>query len=317
MKNSFFKTVAIILVLTALLSGCSKQGSAGKSDFIMSTGRETGTYFSFGRTISALMEKYNDGVKVTVLESEGSRDNLAQIADKTADLAIVQGDLLWYAQNGKEMFKGSRLTGISPIASLYPEYIQIVVPAESEIYSIEDLMGKRVAVGSSGTAAEVSARNILAAYDMDYDDITVKYQSFTDSANALRHGNLDAAFVTAGAPGSSVLSLSEQMGIRLLPISDLAADKLIRDFGFYYKGVIPSYVYDTDEDCPAMAICTVLVCRSSLSDGDVYKLTSAVFDNLDELSAANAKGAEVFATNAKRGVVTDLHPGAKQYFSGE
>ena len=43
-------------------------------------------------------------------------------------------------------------------------------------------------------------------------------------------------------------------------------------------------------------------------------MTKALFDNLDELSSAHAKGKEVSAKNAVEGISVPLHPGAAKYF---
>ena len=65
---------------------------------------------------------------------------------------------------------------------------------------IEDMKGKRVAVGAAGSGTEANARQILETYGITYEDITVQYLSFAEAASNLKDGNVDAAFVTAGFP---------------------------------------------------------------------------------------------------------------------
>src|SRR5690606_14935494 len=101
--------------------------------------------------------------------------------------------------------KQERIMGM---ACVYPETIQIVAHGQSGINSIEDMVGKRIAVGDVGSGTEANARQILEAHGITYDDITVDYLSFAEAADNLRDGHIDAAFITAGFPTSAITEIS-------------------------------------------------------------------------------------------------------------
>jgi len=309
------RMISVILVLLVLMSACSSKGGSGVKEYTLATGGTTGTYFSFGTTIASLWDKRVPNTHTTVVSTGASKENLRMISSGEADFAIVQNDILWYALNGSELFAGEKLSGISAVCSMYKEYVQIVVPASSEIKSIADLSGKRVSVGASGSGTEANARQILAASDLAYDDITVKYQSFSDSVSGLKNGTVDAAFVTAGAPNAAVEQLTAQLKLRILSIDTAVMQKLIAEYPFYTIGSVPASAYGLDADVQTLAISAVLVCRSGLSDDETYAFTAGIYDNLAELGAANAKGLEMSIGGALSGLFDPIHGGAKKYYS--
>ncbi len=88
--------------------------------------------------------------------------------NEEVELAIVQNDIASYAYNGQRQFEGQPVKNMRGIATLYPEVIQIVVRRDAGIETIDDLRGKRVAVGAPGSGAEANAQQILNAFGITY-----------------------------------------------------------------------------------------------------------------------------------------------------
>ena len=185
----------------------------------------------------------------------------------------------------------------------------------SGIKAIADLKGKRVAVGAAGSGAEANARQILAAYGITYDDINVQYLSFGEAASALKDGNVDAAFLTAGYPTASVQDISSQNKIRLLPIDGDKADALIAKYPFYTKTKIPAGTYaGFDEEVPTISVMSMLVVNDKVDDKLGYEIAKAIFSNLDRLQAAHSVGKLISKENAEKGMPLDMNAGAKKFF---
>src|SRR5690606_23024622 len=115
-------------------------------------------------------------------------------------------------------------------SDLYPEVIQIIARADAGIRSIEDLRGKRVAVGDAGSGTEANARQILGAAGITYNDISVRYLSFAEASSNLRDGHIDAAFVTAGLPTAAIQDIAAQRAITLVPVSDELVARLQEEY---------------------------------------------------------------------------------------
>ena len=244
--------------------------------------------------------------------------NIQQMQVGASQIAIVQNDVMDYAYNATDLFEGQDpYTDFSTIMVCYPETIQII--AQKDITSIDQLKGKRVSTGDAGSGVEFNARQILAAYGLDIDaDIVKNSQSFADSADALKNGQIDAAFVVAGAPTTAVTELAASgYKFNLLEVDAEHADQLKSQYGFYTDITVPAGTYTpVDKDVKTVAVMATLACRNDVPKEVVYEFTKGMFELKDKLGAAGFKDKFdlVDQTTAVTGSTVPFHPGAEQYF---
>ena len=310
-----------VVMSAALLTGCGGGGGdqassgGGKTFLNIGTGGTAGTYYPIGGAIAEILNNKIDGMNASAQSTGATVANINMLKDGSVDMAIVQNDITYYAVNGTEMFKDKQVTNLQGIASLYPETCQFVTLDSTGIKTIADLKGKRVAVGAAGSGAEANARQILEAYGITYDDIQVQYLSFGEGASALKDGNVDAAFLTAGFPTAAVQDISSQNKIRLLPVDPAKADELIAKYPFYTKTTIPAGTYQGfDEDVQTISVMAMLVVNDKVDDKLGYEITKAIFSNLDRIQAAHAVGKMISKENAEKGMSLDMNAGAKKFF---
>ena len=310
--KKFFKVSTLLLVTAMMLASCSKNA---KKDYILATGGTGGTYYPFGGAIANIWNTKIENMNVTAQATGASAENLRLINKGEAEYAIVQNDVMDYAYNGTDLFAGEKLANIMTIGTLYPEVVQIAVSKDSGIKSIADFKGKRISVGDAGSGVEFNAKQIMEGYGLTFDDIKKSNLSFKESAEGIQNGTLDGCFVTAGVPNAALQELAFTAGLTLVPVDGDAAKKICKKYGYYTQTTIPGGTYKgTDDDTPALAIKATLAVSSKLDDQTVYEMTKALFENLDELATAHAKGKEVSAKAAVTGVSVPFHPGAKKYF---
>ena len=207
------------------------------------TGGESGTYYAFGSVI-AQHASNNAGVKVVGLSGNGSQANVQELVDGTADFAFCQSDVMAYAYNGTNLFD-TKVEGFSTVAALYMEQVQIVT-TNPDIKTVADLAGKSVSIGAPGSGVYFNAIDVLGAYGLTEDDIKPTYQSFGDSADALKNGQIDAAFIVAGAPTTAVTDLATTKDTYLVSLDDEHVAKLLETSDYYTKTVIAKDVYFGD-----------------------------------------------------------------------
>ena len=207
------------------------------------TGGESGTYYAFGSVI-AQHASNNAGVSVVGLVGNGSQANIQELADGTADLAFCQSDVMAYAYNGTNLFD-AKVEGFSTVAALYMEQVQIVTTNPS-IKTVADLAGKAVSIGAPGSGVYFNAIDVLGAYGLTESDIKPTYQSFGDSADALKNGQIDAAFIVAGAPTTAVTDLATTKDTYLVGLDDEHIATLLETSDYYTKTVIAKDVYFAD-----------------------------------------------------------------------
>ncbi len=310
----FLKIAALISAFILVLGGCSSdrlENVSGK--YMFATGKAGGTYYSLGTCLAGVWDKYSEST-TNIATTSGSVENIEMLLKGNADFGFVQNDILYYALEGKEMYEENKQRGVSVVGKLYTESAQFVVNASSEIYTINDLAGKTVAVGKYGTATEAAARKILEAYGITYDMITVKYQTFSDASEALNAGSIHAAFAVSSLPSANILEYAKTREIRLLPISLTQSNSFKRSCPFFSEGMIPGEIYGTSGSVSTVCIDVLLICRSDLAAANVYSVTRALFDNTEEVTAGHAKGEDINPVTASESKIGSYHTGASQYY---
>ena len=217
MKRVFGVCVTVLFLMGAVASGYAAD------NLVLATGGTAGTYYPFGGALAKIWNSKIKDMNVTAQTSGASGENVRLINKKEVELALVQSDTLDFAFNATEAFK-EPLKGMSTIAVLYPEIIQVVVAAAGPIKSIADLKGKKVGVGAPGSGTEANLRQLLDAYGMKKEDVNAQFLSFSESAEAYKDKHIDAFIVTAGIPNAGIMDVSTQNEIRILNIpADVAA----------------------------------------------------------------------------------------------
>ena len=311
MKKTLSFLLAVVMMTALVLTSCG----GGSSKVFLATGSETGTYYSFGIALGQVM-KDKIGQEFGVQSTGASKANIQLVAAGDVDMAIVQNDVMDYAFNGTNTFaEEGALSGFSAVATLYAEVVQIV--AKPGITSVADLKGKTVSVGDAGSGVEFNARQILAAYGIDIEsDIEKNNQGFADSADSLKNGTIDAAFVVAGYPTTAVSELASTYDFNILAVDEEHAAALMGEYGFYTYGVIPGGTYGpVTEDVPAVAVMATIIARNDVPEDTIYALVKGIFDNQEEIAVAHAKGAELSVETAVSGIDIPFHPGATKYFT--
>ena len=286
----------------------------GGSKLTFTTGGEAGTYYGFG---SVLAQKVSDvtSTNVTAITSGGSAANIDAIDIGDAQLGFSQSDVLAYAYAGTRSFEEiGAVTNFSIVAPLYMEQVQIVT-LNPDIKTVADLKGKAVSIGAAGSGVYFNAIDVLGAYDLTEDDIKPTYQSFGDSAEALQDGQIDAAFVVAGAPTTAITSLAASKSVYLVSLDDEHIDALIEASPFYSKAVIPADTYGMPEDATTVAVSAVVIASNDVADVDVYNFLCGVYENLDDLAKVHDKANELSLEFASSFVGVPYHAGAVQYFA--
>ena len=277
------------------------------------TGGESGTYYALG-TIMAQNAKEKAGLDITAVASGGSQANVNELEDRTAQLAFCQSDVEAYAFTGTNLFDGMPVEIFSTVANLYEEQVQIVT-CDENIKSVADLKGKNVSIGDAGSGVYFNAIDVLGAYGITENDIKPTYQKFADSAESLKDGKIDAAFIVAGAPTTAITDLSTSKQAYLVEIDSEHAAELIKAAPYYNEATIKAGTYaGIDNDVQTLSVGAVVLAADSCSEDDIDAFVGSIFDNLDELKAANAKFGEFDLKKAASVTAVPYHPGAAKYF---
>ena len=295
--------------------GFTKDGEGIDNNLQFVTGGESGTYYAFGTVIANYCTN-TEGTTVVALSSNGSQANVQSMQDGDADMAFCQADVQTYAYEGSKLFESTgAYSDFSVVAALYPEQVQIVATS-SDIKTVADLKGKTVSVGAAGSGTYFNAVDILGAYGLDAEkDIKPVYQSFGDSTDSLKNGKIDAAFVVAGAPTTSITDLSTAKPVHLVSLDSEHIAKLLKECPYYQESVIPKDAYGLDSDTTTVAVLSVVIANDNVSDEAIYKFTKSIFEGAEAQPDAHDKYSEVSLETASSITTVPYHPGAAKYFA--
>ncbi len=304
------KVLSLVIALMMVFSCAS-----ALAELTFTTGSTAGTYYAFGGVLAQYISDHSD-VKITAVAGEGSAANIDMLDMHYAQLGFVQSDVAYYAANGIrfEQYEGAPITSFTALAALYNETVQLVT-CNPDIKSMDDLRGKNVSIGAAGSGVYFNAMDFLAAYDMTEADINPQYLNFGDSAEALRDGKIDAAFVVAGAPTTAVVDLCATKSAYLVSLDDEHVAKLKELNGAYTECTIPAGTYDgVDTDTKTVAVKAIIIANGDVTDDEAYTIVSTIFDNAEEIASLHAKGAELDLSYAAECGLA-YHPGAAKYFA--
>jgi len=306
------KRIAVLCLAVLMLIGCTACGSENRMMF--GTGGTAGTYYAYGGVLAQYMKNYAD-IKVTAVSTGGSKVNIQSIQDGDYQLGFAQSDVLTYAWEGTRAFESDGAThDFRVLGCLYAETVQLIA-MDDDIQSVEDLKGKSVSIGAAGSGVYFNALDVLGGAGITLDDIKPQYQSFEDSKESLKDGKIDAAFIVAGAPTTAITELATTNSVHLINIEGDLRDKIMEACPYYSEYSIPAGTYPKqDEDVETITVEATVVVAASLSEDDVYKLTAAIFDHADEITAENAKGEELNLRTATAITTAPYHSGAARYY---
>lgn len=313
MKHVSIALVAVALVMALMACGAPKQTFVN-----IASGGTGGTYYPLAGAMATIWQDAIKGMNASAQTTGASVANVNLLREDKADVIFVQNDIAYYAVNGQEMFKDKAFPNLRGMATLYPETCQLIVLADSGIKTVADLRGKKVAVGAAGSGVEANARQIMAAAGITYADIQPQYLSFNEASSNLKDGNIDAAFLTAGHPTAAVQDISATKAIAVVSIDDALAAKLMSQYPFYTKTVIPAGTYrGVDANVSTVAVKAMLAVSDKLESDVVQKMLKSLFENNDRLSAAHRMGAMVTKDTARDGMSLPLHPGAEKFYGSK
>lgn len=280
------------------------------------TGPMGGAYYPVGVGFAELVGRHVPNVAPRVEVTAGALQNPSLVAQEEAEIAITNADTAFFAINGMPPFT-EKLTNVRALFSgLAPGAFQYVVMDGSGINSVQDLVGKRVAVGPPGNSAGLNLKELMEFYGKKYTDIKPNYLPISDGVEQLLDGHVDMAIVQSGVPAPAIQeAYASGKKVRILSFPDEDRNRIVQKFPYFKVFNIDRKVYPGlgDEVVTTFATNNLLVVREDLSEELVYNITKAIFDHLDDFHKVHPAARWVVPETAVETPIP-LHPGSEKYF---
>ena len=304
----FFLVVAFMFASPAM---------AGKTRLAFSGGPDGGTFQYFSNGMSSRLSKDLKNVEVSNMASAGSVENVRRVNSGDADFGIAYSGDTYLARNGRLPQDTRKYTNVEAIAYLYGAPAHLVVLANSGINKVSDLEGKRVAVGGAGSGAASAAQRYFTSIGL-WDKMDVEFLGYSKAASAIGDHLIDAMWVFAGFPTSSVIQAAASNKVKVL--STVAAGKdagFFAEYPFYSEVTIPAGTYSgVDSDIKTFQDSTLWIARHNLGEQVVYDAVKDIFSTkgLSYLVKVKSTAKAMSINGALKGIVTPVSPGAAKFW---
>ncbi|WP_086983102.1 TAXI family TRAP transporter solute-binding subunit [Vibrio aphrogenes] len=281
------------------------------ASYTIGTGSQSGTYYPLGGILAKIWSENITDFDMRAEVTAASVENTIKVATGKQLVGIAQGNVVLQANQGIKPFP--RKMDVSVLFALYPNAVQFMVPANSDIHSIADLKGKRISLGAPGSGTRVSAINILNTLGVTESDIKPQSLNYTATTSALANGQIDAGVIVGSLGVGAITELALTRNIRILSFSDEEMKKIIAAEPSYQALEAPAESYKNVPAFTTPAVWNVLVVNKNMPEQQAYEMTKVAFENMGKIR--QVVGVTKFTTlenmNKLSGIA--LHPGAQKY----
>jgi uncharacterized protein len=307
--RKLFVTTAAAVAMVGLA------GAAQAADIRLMTGPQSGIWVPLGGQLKDIWEKAIPGTNIQPLPGAGIA-NVRAIETGKAEIGFANTISTADAVAGTgEPPLDKKHTHVCNVATLYPQYFQLVVNADAGIDKIADLKGKGFATQVKGNTGELIARQVLKASGMSYDDVKASFtNSYTDSVEQMKDGRMHAFALGTGIPASSIMDLAAARDIKLLDMANIY-DGMKKLNPAYKLVTIPGGTYPKqDKEVKVIGYYTHIIAACSLPEDEVYKMTAAIEANKDTMSAVYKEMSKLTPEVMAQDIGVPFHPGAAKYY---
>ncbi|WP_230531557.1 TAXI family TRAP transporter solute-binding subunit [Microvirga roseola] len=298
-------------ILTATAASMIALG-AHAADLKLMTGPQGGVWVPLGGQLKEIWEQAIPGTNVQPLPGAGIA-NVRGVDEGKADVGFGNSISTVDGLAGNAPFPKAA-TKVCNVATLYPQYFQMLVPADSNIEKVSDLKGKAITTQPRGNTGELITQQLLKANGMSYDDVKVSHVSYTDSVEQMKDGHAQAFTLGTAIPSGAVMDLASARDVKLLDLSGSLPEMKKMNPG-YTLVTVPKNTYPKQEqDVKVIGYATHLVANCDLPEDMVYKMTKAIADNVPSLAATSKAMSGLTPKEMAEDVGVPFHPGAAKFY---
>ena len=312
--------VLTVLLAVAIIAGLVTWLAARNqgAELTLAAGQKGGTYLPLAEGMAERISNTLPNVRIRVIETEGSGENLRLLASGEADLAIVQNDL---------PHDGSART----LAPLHRGVLHFIVRADDSVKSILDLPGKRIATGPSESGSPRFVDALLRHFGLEPDTLDLRMLGLGAACEQLQAGEVDVILMPMGLKSDAFARLVSDAGlkVRFVPLgSSIGEESEIAGFLLDYPRAeaawIPRHAYAGPQGdlggglprnaVPAVGVRSMLVAREALPRRHARAVTEALFLNQSSLVEVHPVAAQISEEFDRATLQFPLHLGAEAYY---
>ena len=131
----------------------------------IASGSKSGAYFQYAKRYAEILARNN--IRLEVINTQGSLDNIGLLSDGKVDVAFVQGGV----------GDANAQPDLMSLGSLYFEPLWVFVSDRSKIQHLSDLSGRKIAAGAEGSGTWAVVRRLMDENGIDPESATIQHLS--------------------------------------------------------------------------------------------------------------------------------------------
>ena len=251
------------------------------------------------------------------MASAGSVENLRRVNSGEIDFGIAYSGDTYLARHGRLTNDSSVYSNVDALSFLYGAPAHLVVLESSGINKVADLEGKRIAVGGAGSGAAAAAQRYFSAIGL-WDKMNIEYIGYSKAAAAIGDRLIDAMWVFAGFPNSSIIQAAASKKIKILSLWEASVQGgAFEQYPFYSPLTIPAGTYSgVGYDVKSFQDSALWVAGKHVDPKIVYDALTNIYskDGLAYMVKVKSTAKSMSVDSALTGIVTPLHPGAQKFW---
>ena len=321
-KEIRMKRLSSILVVVCLLCGMSLLGvvkeaaAAWTKPISIGSGSVGSSHYAIMSGVAALITKYV-GINATTEATKWSADNVDLLRNKEIELSSCTADAVYDAWKGEDYFKGKPQRFMRLIHSGYTSCATTVTRADSGIVTHADIKGKRFyAWMPTSPIYQRWCKVILDANHLTKENITLmNVVSTTEAVTALTERRCDVALIVGSIPTAAVIEVTNTIPCRILPIGEKEIRMMKERYPFVFPLTLPANTYKgQDKEIYIQGAKTHIICREDLPEELIYRITKALMEHPNEVTAIHPAAKEVTLKNFFGNIQAPFHSGAIKYY---
>jgi TRAP transporter TAXI family solute receptor len=307
------KTRALALA-GALLACVAVSGHAQQQRITMVGGPPAGVFGIFSTGIGTYLSKNVPNLDVSVAATAGSVENMRRVNSGDAEIGMTFASDAHEGFRGLAKFEGNPATNVRAIGIVFMGVAHLVTYADMPIKSIEDLAGKRVAVGNPGSGTYAIAERMFRAVGL-WDKINRVPLLGAAAGQALGDGRADAYFWNGPAPDRVTTEAAVTKPVRIIDIyAPLSRTDFMKQYPYFARYVYPAGSYNgVTADVQTIGSPAIWIVNKDVPAALVQRMAEAIYskEGNAHMVRVHAGSRDMVPEKALSGITIPLHPGAE------
>lgn len=252
---------------------------------------------------------------IEFVETQGSREQLEKLRAGEIELAIVQSDIAYYVYEGVRGYES--FTDFALVLPLFEEYVQVIVNADSDIYTLGKLLSGTVSVGQRGSGTFQTAMDLFDQLGFRAGvDFELKHLSIQQALQGLQENAIDGAIYTGGI--FPAINFTDSQKFRVLNIPEEVLEALAIQSPYYSKALFSPRTVANAGPVNAASVAALLVASTEVDTVILEKIIRLVTESGAFFEASDGSRVTLRPPeSAIERAAIPLHNGLREYLIKE